>query len=429
MNVKMEKLEKNVVKFEVTVGADKFAEAVKKSYAKNAKKFNVPGFRKGKAPMNIITKYYGDSALYEDAINYICDTTYPQIISENDIHPVDYPTIDIVQIGEGKEFIYTASVSVVPEVELGAYKGIEAKKEVIEVSAEDVENKLKELQAKNTRVEVKDGAVENGDIAVIDFKGYVEDVAFEGGEANDFELEIGSGSFIDNFEEQLVGLSAGDAKDVNVKFPEQYGKDELNGKPAKFEVTIKSVKRKELPEITDEFASEVSEFDTLEELRNSLKEELVKEKEEKASNDYENAVMEAVVANANVEIPDALINRELDSMLEDLGNRLKYQGLDLENYFKFTNSTEKDFREQMKDIATKNVKSQLVISEVAKVEKFEATEEEIKERATELATKYGEADKLEDTVERLVKVQREYFENQIVNEKVKNVIMENSKSI
>lgn len=429
MNVKMEKLEKNVVKFEVTVGADKFAEAVKKSYAKNAKKFNVPGFRKGKAPMNIITKYYGDSALYEDAINYICDTTYPQILSENDIHPVDYPTIDIVQIGEGKEFIYTASVSVVPEVELGAYKGIEAKKEVVEVSAEDVENKLKELQGKNTRVEVKDGAVESGDIAVIDFKGYVEDVAFEGGEANDFELEIGSGSFIDNFEEQLVGLSAGDAKDVNVKFPEQYGKDELNGKPAKFEVTIKSVKRKELPEITDEFASEVSEFETLEELRNSLKEELVKEKEEKASNDYENAVMEAVVANANVEIPDALVNRELDSMLEDLGNRLKYQGLDLENYFKFTNSTEKDFREQMKDIATKNVKSQLVISEVAKVEKFEATEEEIKERATELASKYGEADKLEDTVERLVKVQREYFENQIVNEKVKNVIMENSKSI
>ncbi len=429
MNVKMEKLEKNVVKFEVTVGADKFAEAVKKSYAKNAKKFNVPGFRKGKAPMNIIKKYYGDSALYEDAINYICDTTYPQALSENDVHPVDYPTIDIVQIGEGKEFIYTASVAVVPEVELGEYKGIEAKKEAVEVTADDVENKLKELQAKNTRVEAKDGAVENGDIAVIDFKGYVEDVAFEGGEAKDFELEIGSDSFIDNFEEQLVGLSAGDAKEVNVTFPEQYGKEELNGKAAKFEVTIKSVKRKELPEITDEFANEVSEFETLEELRNSLKEELVNEKEEKAASDYENAVMEVVVANANVEVPDALVNRELDSMLGDLENRLKYQGLDLENYFKFTNTTEKDFREQMKDIATKNVKSQLVISEIAKVEKFEATEEEIKERATELATKYGEADKLADTVERLVKVQREYFENQIVNEKVKNIIMENSKSI
>jgi len=191
MNVKMEKLEKNVVKFEITIGADKFAEAVKKSYAKNAKKFNVPGFRKGKAPMNIIKQYYGEGALYEDAINYIYETTYPQVLTENEIHPVDYPSIDIVQIGEGKEFIYTALVPVVPEVELGAYKGIEAKKEVSEVIDEDVENKLKELQAQNTRVEVKEGAVEKGDIAVIDFKGYVDSLAFEGGEGKDYELEIG----------------------------------------------------------------------------------------------------------------------------------------------------------------------------------------------------------------------------------------------
>ncbi|MEG1256941.1 trigger factor [Clostridium sp.] len=429
MNVKMEKLEKNVVKLEVTVGADKFAEAIKKSYAKNVKSFNIPGFRKGKAPMNMIKQYYGESALYEDAINYIYDTTYPQALNENKINPVDYPSLDIIQIGEGKEFIYTALVPVVPEVELGAYKGIEAKKEIAEVTADDVENKVKELQAQNTRVEVKEGTIVKGDIAVIDFKGYIDGVAFEGGEGNDFELEIGSGSFIDTFEDQLVGLSAGESKDVNVTFPEQYGKDDLNGKPAKFEVTIKSVKNKELPEITDEFASEVSEFETLEELRNSIKEELKKANEIKAINEYETAVMEAVVANANVEIPDAMVNRELDGMLQDLENRLKYQGLDITSYFKFTNTTEVEFREQMKDIATKNVKNELVISEIAKAEKVEASEDEIKEKATEIASKYGEVDKLEETVERLVKVQREYLGIQIVNEKIKNIIMENSKSI
>ena len=429
MNVKMEKLEKNVVKFEITVGADKFAEAVKKSYSKNAKKFNVPGFRKGKAPMNIIKKYYGEGALYEDAINYIYETTYSQVLVENDIHPVDYPSIDIVQIGEGKEFIYTALVPVVPEVELGAYKGIAVKKEVLEVTDEDVENKLKELQAQNTRVEVKEGAIEKGDIAVIDFKGYVDNVAFEGGEAKDYELEIGSGSFIDNFEDQLVGLSAGESKDVNVNFPEQYGKEELNGKPAKFEVTVNSVKKKELPEINDEFASEVSEFETLEELRNSIREELVKANEAKATNEYEMAVIEAVVANANVEVPDAMVNRELDGMLQDLENRLKYQGLDIESYFKFTNTSEADFREQMKDIASKNVKNELVLNEIAKAEKIEASEEEIREKATEIASKYGEADKLEETVDRLVNVQREYLGTQIVNEKIKNMIMENSKAI
>lgn len=429
MNVKMEKLEKNVVKFEITVGADKFAEAVKKSYSKNARKFNVPGFRKGKAPMNIIKKYYGEGALYEDAINYIYETTYSQVLVENDIHPVDYPSIDIVQIGEGKEFIYTALVPVVPEVELGAYKGIAVKKEVLEVTDEDVENKLKELQAQNTRVEVKEGAIEKGDIAVIDFKGYVDNVAFEGGEAKDYELEIGSGSFIDNFEDQLVGLSAGESKDVNVNFPEQYGKEELNGKPAKFEVAVNSVKKKELPEINDEFASEVSEFETLEELRNSIREELVKANETKATNEYEMAVIEAVVANANVEIPDAMVNRELDGMLQDLENRLKYQGLDIESYFKFTNTSEADFREQMKDIASKNVKNELVLNEIAKAEKIEASEEEIREKATEIASKYGEADKLEETVDRLVNVQREYLGTQIVNEKIKNMIMENSKAI
>jgi len=216
---------------------------------------------------------------------------------------------------------------------------------------------------------------------------------------------------------------------MDVNFPEQYGKEDLNGKPAKFEVTVKSVKKKELPEITDEFASEVSEFETLEELRNNIREELVKANELKAVNEYEMAIIETVVANANVEIPDAMVNRELDGMLQDLENRLKYQGLDIESYFKFTNTSEADFREQMKDIATKNVKNELVLSEIANAEKIEASEEEIREKANEIASKYGEAEKLEETVNRLVQVQREYLGTQIVNEKIKNMIMENSKTI
>lgn len=429
MNVKVENLEKNVVKLEVTVEASKFAQAVKKSYAKNAKKFNVPGFRKGKAPMNIIKKYYGEGALYEDAINYIYEETYAVALDENNIKPVDYPSIDIVQIGEGQDFIYTAEVAVMPEVELGAYKGIEAKKEVVEISDEDVENRLKEMQAQNTREEVKEGAIEKGDIAVIDFKGFVDGVAFEGGEAKDFPLEIGSGSFIDNFEDQLVGLSAGESKDVNVTFPEQYGKEELNGKAAKFEVAVNEVKKKELPEINDEFASEVSEFETLEELRASLKEEIKKAKEEKAEQDYELEVLEAVVANANVEIPDAMVERELDSMLSDLENRLKYQGLDLDSYFKYTNSSVESFREQMRDIASRNVKNELVMTEIGKAENLDASDEEIREKAIELAKQFGDPEKVDETVERLVTVQRDYFKGQIVNEKIRKMILENSKSI
>ncbi len=429
MNVKTEKLEKNVVKFEVTVEAEKFNEALKKSYAKNAKKFNIPGFRKGKAPMNMIKKYYGEGALYEDAINYLYETTYPQVLAENNINPVDYPSIDIVQIGEGQEFIYTALVPVMPEVKLGQYKEVEAKKESYEVTEEDIENRLKQLQTENTRVEVKEGEIAKGDIAVIDFKGYVDDVAFEGGEGNDYELEIGSGSFIDNFEDQLVGLKAGDSKDVNVTFPEQYGKDDLNGKAAKFEVTVKSVKRKDLPEITDEFASEVSEFETLEELRKDIKEKIEKSNESKSETEFESAILEKIVADANIDIPDAMVNREIENMLQDLENRLKYQGLDLQTYFKFTNTNEEGFKEQMKDVALKNVKTDLVIKEIAKVEEIKATEEEIKEKAKEIAAYYGAPENVEETVERLVKVQGEYLSSQIAAEKVRKLIVETSKAI
>jgi len=430
MNVKMEKLEKNVVKFEVTVEAEKFSEALKKSYAKNASRFNIPGFRKGKAPMHIVKKYYGEGALYEDAINFIYETTYPQVLVENNINPVDYPSIDIVQIGEGKDFVYTATVPVMPEVELGEYKAVEVEKKSYEASEEDIEKKLNELQTQNARVEVKeDGSVESGDIVTIDFKGFIDEVAFEGGEGKDYDLEIGSGTFIDNFEQQLVGLKVGEAKDVNVKFPEQYGREELNGKPAKFEVAVKSIKKKELPAINDEFASEVSEFETLEELRNDIKEKIVEANDLRAKTEFENAVIEKVVANANVDIPQAMVNKEIDGMVQDLEMRLKYQGLDLNTYYQFTNTSEEKFRAQMQDVALNKVKTELVIGKIAQVENITVSEDEINNKAREIAAAYYGGDEVEKTAERLAKAQKDYLEVQIINEKVKNLLVENVKAV
>lgn len=430
MNVKMEKLEKNVVKLEITVEAEKFNEALKKSFTKNAKKFNVPGFRKGKAPLNIVKRYYGEGVLFEDAIDMIYRDTYSKALEENNINPIDYPSIDIVQIGEGKEFIYTAEITVMPEVELGEYKGLEVKKNEYNVTDEDVENKLKETQLRNARIEVKeDRAIEKGDIAVIDFKGFIGDVAFEGGEGTDYELEIGSGTFIDNFEDQLIGLKAGDSKDINVTFPEQYGREELNGKPAKFEVTVKSVKVKELPAIDDEFAKEVSEFETLEEYRNDIKSNLEEANKIRVKREYEDAVINAAVANAKIDIPEVMVNREIDGMLRDLETRLQYQGLDIKTYYQFTNTSEESFRQQMKEVATNKVKTEIVMDKIAEVEEIKATEEEVKAKAKEMAEMYYGASEADKTAELLVNSQREYLQLQVMNEKVKDMLVESSKAI
>ncbi|ARC84709.1 trigger factor [Clostridium argentinense CDC 2741] len=430
MNVKMEKLEKNVVKLEIIVEAEKFNEALKKSFAKNAKKFNIPGFRKGKAPLNIVKKYYGEGVLFEDAIDMIYRDTYPKALEENNINPIDYPSIDIVQIGEGKEFIYTAEITVMPEVELGEYKALEVKKNEYNVTDEDVENKLKEVQYRNARVEVKeDKAIEKGDIAVIDFKGFTDDVAFEGGEGTDYELEIGSGTFIDNFEEQLIGLKAGDFKEVNVTFPEQYGREELNGKPAKFEVKIKTVKVKELPAIDDEFAKEVSEFETLEEYRNDIKANLEEANEIRVKKEYEEAVINAAVANAKIDIPEVMINREIDGMLKDLETRLQYQGLDIQTYYQFTNTSEESFRQQMKEVATNKVKTEVVMDKIAEVENITATEEEVKAKAKEMAEMYYGASEADKTAELLMNSQKEYLQLQVTTERVKDMLVESSKAI
>lgn len=429
MNVKVENIEKNVVKLEITVDSEKFNEAVTKSFKKNAKKFNVPGFRKGKAPLNIIKKYYGEGVLFEDAINFCCEDTYPKAIEENSIKPVDYPQIDVVQIGEGKDFIYTAEVTTVPEVKLGEYKGVEVKKVSYEVEDEAIETELKSMQEKNARVSLKEeGKIEKGNIAIIDFKGYVDGEAFEGGEGKDYELEIGSGTFIGDFEDQLVGLEKDESKEINVSFPEEYGREDLNGKPATFEVTIKDIKIKELPALDDEFAKEVSEFDTLEELKSDIKDRMKKELSEKAKAEYEEAVVEAVAANTEIEIPKVMIEKEIDNMVRDLEMRLKYQGLDLKSYYEFTNSSEEKVKEYMRETAEKRVKTDLIMQEIAKVEDIKATEEELKEKAMEVAKQYGQKD-IEKTAELIVNAQKAYLEIDIVNGKVLDLLVENSKEI
>jgi trigger factor len=430
MNTKLEKLENNVVKFEITVEAKKFSEAVQKAYKKNSNKFNVPGFRKGKAPLSIIKKYYGEGVFFEDAVNLCCDDTYPVAIEENDIKPVDYPEINIVEVGEGKDFVYTATVTVTPEVELGDYKGLEVEKVQYPVTDEDIQNELKSMQQKNARIETKedDGTVENTNVAVIDFTGFVDGTPFEGGEGTDYSLEIGSGTFIDNFEEQLIGLKKGETKDVEVTFPEEYGKEELNGKKATFNVTIKEIKIKELPAIDDEFAKEVSEFDTLEELRNDLKAKFQENNSAREKSEFEDAVISTVSDNAKVDIPEVMVKNEVDQMIKELETRLSYQGLDLKSYYEFTNSSEEKVRDYMKETAEKRVKTKLVLEEIVKVEKVEVTEEELLNKATELAKQYSNKD-VEKMAKLLLGAQKGILEHDAKNEKVIDLLVSSSKAI
>lgn len=424
MEAKMEKIDVNVVKFEVKVEADKFKEALTRAYKKNIKKFNVPGFRKGKVPMNVVKKYYGVEVLLEDAVNFSIEGSYAEALKENNVRPVDFPKVEVVQAEEGKDLIYTAEVIVYPEVELGEYKGLNVEKKTYEVTEEEVSAKLKEMQEKNARVEVKEGAIENGNIAVIDFKGFIDGVAFEGGEGHDYSLEIGSGSFIDNFEEQLVGAKAGDKVEVNVTFPESYGKEELNGKPAKFEVEIKEVKAKELPVLDDEFAKEVSEFETLEALKEDTTKKLEEANTARAEREYEEAILRSVVENAKMDIPAVMVEQEIDRMVQNLAQRLQYQGLTLEQYFQFTGTDAEKMREYMKENAETKVKTELVLEALQKAEKMEVLDEELKEKASEVSKLYGAND--EKMVELLLQNQREALVADVMTSKVINFLKENN---
>ena len=423
MEAKMEKIDVNIVKFEVKVEAEKFDAALTRAYKKNVKNFNVPGFRKGKVPMNVVKQYYGLGVLLEDAVNFAIEESYSEVLKENNIIPVDYPKVDVVQVEEGKDFIYTAEVTVYPEVELGEYKGLSVEKKTYEVTEEEVSKKLKEMQEKNARVETKEeGTVENGNIAVIDFKGFVDGEAFQGGEGHDYSLEIGSKTFIDNFEEQLVGAKVNDTVEVNVTFPENYGKEELNGKPAKFEVTIKEIKVKELPELDDEFAKEASEFETIADLKADVTKKLEEANTERAEREYEEAVINAVAENAKVEIPAVMVEKEVDKMVQNLEQRLQYQGLTLDQYFQFTGTDEAKMREYMRENAGTKVKVDLVLEAIEKAENIDATEEEIKEKAIEVAKMYSatENDKMVDL---LMQSQQAALRADVMRNKTLNLIL------
>lgn len=427
MEAKMEKIDVNIVKFEVKVEAEKFDAALTRAYKKNVKNFNVPGFRKGKVPMNVVKKYYGIEVLLEDAVNFAIEGSYSEVLKENNIIPVDYPKIDVVEVGEGKDLVYTAEVTVYPEVELGEYKGLSIEKKTYEVTEEEVSKKLKEMQEKNARIEAKtEGTVENGNIAVIDFKGYVDGEAFQGGEGKDYSLEIGSKTFIDTFEEQLVGAKVNDTVEVNVTFPENYGKEELNGKPAKFEVTIKEIKVKELPELDDEFAKETSEFDNIADLKADVTKKLEDANNERAEREFEEAVINAVAENAKVEIPEVMVEKEVDKMVQNLQQRLQYQGLSLEQYFQFTGTDQEKMREYMRSNAQTKVKVDLVLEAIEKAENIDATEEEIKAKAIEVAKMYSQSED-EKMIDLLMQSQQAALRADVITNKTMKLLLENNK--
>lgn len=429
MDANVERLENNVVKIEVKVPVEKFQEAIKKAYLKNSSKFSVPGFRKGKTPLAIIEKHYGNEVFYDDAVNFICDETYPIAIEENKISPVDYPEIDIVQIGKDVEFIYSAKVIVKPEVVLSEYKGIEVKKGVYVVTDEDVNVSLDSMREKNARIVSKEeGSVENGDIAVIDFEGFINDVAFEGGKGENYELTIGSGSFIPGFEEQLVGLKINESSDVKVNFPEEYHVEELNGKPAIFKVTIKEIKIKELPQLDDEFAKDVSEFDTVDELKADLRNKAEENNNKKAKRDYEEELLNKISEAAVVEIPQVMVEREIDYMVKDLEYRLQYQGMKLDKYVELMGITMDALRADFNESALNKVKMNLVLEAIAKAENITATTEEVEKRAEEIAVGYGtkDIDKMKETI---LNSERSIIEEEVVNNKVIELLVNESKSI
>lgn len=425
MSVKVENTEnKNEVKLSFVVEAEKFDEAMKKVYAKTAKYFTIPGFRKGKAPMNMVEKQYGTEIFHEDTFNELVPEIYETAIKENNIQVVSNPDIDITQIGKGKDLIFTAIVQIKPEVKLGKYKGIELKKIEYNVSDHDIEHELGHMAEHNARlVSIEDRPVEKGDITVIDFEGSIDGVPFEGGKAEKHELEIGSNTFIPGFEDQIVGMKLEEEKDITVTFPEDYFSKELAGKPAVFKVKLHEIKKKELPKIDDEFAKDVSEFETLAELKNSIKERMQKANEEKAKYEMEDAALKAVSDNVEIDIPSGMIDAEIDNMMKDIEQRLQYQGLTLAQYFTLSGKTEAQVREEMKAQAEKAVKSRLVIEAIIKAEDIKPEEKEVEEKLKEMAKNYGKTEEEMSKNEYI----KEYIENNMKVEKAIEFIVNNAK--
>lgn len=396
MSLQVEKLENNTAKLTIEVEASKFDKAIQKAYQKNKNKFNIPGFRKGKVPYAMVEKMYGAAVFYEDAANELISGAYAQAAEESGLEIVARPEINVTQIEKGKPFIFEAEVTTKPEVKLGKYKGIKVEKADVTVTDEEVAEELDKVKEQNARlVAADDKAVEDGDQTTIDFEGFVDGVAFEGGKGEDYPLTIGSHSFIDTFEEQLIGKKVGEEVEVNVTFPEQYQAKELAGKPAMFKVTIKEIKVKEYPELDDDFAQDVSEFDTLDEYKEDIKKNLTEKKEKEAEAEKESKVIEAIVNDAEMDIPEKMVEAQAEQMLEEFAQNIAMQGISFEQYLQFTGATVDQMKEQVKPQAQARVESSLVLEAVVKAENIEATEEEVEEEIKEMAGRYNmEADKL-----------------------------------
>ena len=400
MSVQVETLEKSMAKLTIEVSAEEFETALDKAYKKNKNKISLPGFRKGKAPRAMIEKMYGTGVFYEDAANDLILGAYESAAKESELEIVAQPSIDVTQIEKGKPFIFTATVAVKPEVTLGDYKGIEVEKKTAEVTDEELQAEIDKVRESNSRmITVEDRAVQDGDITTIDFEGFVDGEPFEGGKGENYPLTIGSHSFIDNFEEQLIGKNIGEETEVNVTFPEQYQAEELQGKPAVFKVTIKEIKVKELPELDDDFAQDVSEFDTVDEYKEDLKKKLLENKEAALKREKEEDVVGKIIENATMEIPDPMVDTQVRQMVQEFSQRIQSQGLSLQQYMQFTGMTPESLTNELQPQALKRIQSRLVLEAVVAAENIETSDEDLEKELEKMAEMYQmEADKLKELV-------------------------------
>ncbi|MCI5938037.1 MAG: trigger factor [Eubacterium sp.] len=400
MSYTVENLEKSMAKLTITVSAETFEEAMVKSYNKNKKNINLQGFRKGKAPRKMIEKMYGPEVFYEDAANFAIPDAYEEAAKDSGLEIVSRPEIDVVEIGKGKDFVFTATVATKPEVTLGEYKGIEVEKKEVKVMAADVNAELDRIREQNSRmVTVENRGVKKDDTAVIDFEGFVDGEPFQGGKGTDYPLVIGSHSFIDNFEDQLVGKKVGEEVEVNVTFPEDYHEEALKGKPAMFKVTVKEIKVKELPKLDDEFASDVSEFETLKEYKASIKKNLTERRKEEAKREKENKVIEQVVENITVEIPEPMIDEQVRQMIQEFASRIQQQGIGIDQYMQMTGMTADALMAQMRPDAEKRIKTRLALEAVVAAEGIKATAKDVDKEIENMASMYQmEVEKVKEMI-------------------------------
>ena len=429
MKITLGNKEKNKVSFNIEIPEADFEKELQKAYLKNRGHFNIPGFRKGKVPRKIIEMNYGKDVFYEDAINKILPDAYEKAITELDLKPIDAPEVDVEEIEEGKTITVNFVVEVRPEVTLGEYKNIEVEKVEYDVTDELVDNELKSVQDMNGRIiDAGDRSVENGDLLTIDYAGYVDGAQFDGGTAEKQELEIGSGQFIPGFEEQLVGKNKGEEVEVVVTFPEEYHEESLKGKEATFKVTIHDIKEKELPELDDEFAKDVSDFDTLEEYKNSIREKLEEEFKNREEIEHENNVIEKVVDICEVEIPEVMVETQLDNEVGEFGHRIASQGLELEQYLTLTGSSIEELKDQLRPVALKRVKGDLVLEAIAKAENIEINDEDIDKELGKMAEIYQQDNK-EKFIEDMKKGDLSFLNTAITNQKTIDFLVENAKLI